>query len=140
MTPGDIPSAQQAAAASFGKLVALGAIESKDAVESLYSACVRSGYQGDEAGLRTRLWWIVRDTAEEWQVRRIQAEYKLRREISPLLDARSPSWSILGAAHAACQALDSPFLRHEVLAIVQEEMVARQALRRGKTKARFHGR
>lgn len=136
----NIPLTQSQAAASFGKLVALGAIESKDAVESLYCACIKAGYRGDEAGLRTRLWWIVRDTADEWRVRRIQAEYKLRKEIAPLLDARAPSWSILSAAHAASAALDSPFLRHEVLAIVQEEMVMRQAVRRGKSRGRVHGR
>lgn len=122
MTPGDIPAKQRGAAASFGKLVAQGIIESKDAVESLFVACLKYGYAGDEAGLRTRLWWIVRDSAEVWRMERIKAEYKIRSAITPLMQSRSDARSILRAAYAANEAVSEPFLRREVLEFVNDEM------------------
>lgn len=140
MTPGDIPPTQRAAAVSFGKLVALGAVESKDAVESLYAACIKAGYQGDGPGLRTRLWWLVRDVAEEWRVRRIQAEYAIRKDIAPLLDARASSLAILAAAHSANRDRHHPFLRHEIRSLVEEEMVTRRAVLRRQPGRRVHGR
>lgn len=120
--PGDIPPKQRAAAETFGKLVAQNVVESKDAVESLYAACLKFGYVGDEAGLRTRLWWIVRDSAEEWRGARIRAEYKVRQAITPLMQARENAVAILRAAYEANSAADNPFLKHEVLDFVQDEM------------------
>lgn len=138
MTPGTIPPKQQAAAASFGKLVALRIVESKDAVESLYAAAMKAGYQGDEAGLRTRLWWIVRDTAEEWRITRIRSEYALRKHLAPMLDARAPSLEIWREAVAFADTAGEPFLRHEIRQIIEEEMHMRLAPSR--TKRRTYGR
>lgn len=123
-TPGDIPQKQRAAGETFGKLVAQSVVESKDAVESLYAACIKAGYAGDEAGLRTRLWWIVRDSAETWRHARISAEYKIRTAITPLMQSKQDAVAILRAAYAANRAADAPFLKHEILDFVREEMQA----------------
>lgn len=140
MTPGAIPPIQEAAAATFGKLVAQGVVESKDAVESLYEAAIKAGYQGDQAGLRTRLWWRVRDNADEWHNRRIRADVLIRRDLAPMLDAepRIPAMEIWREAQRQNARHGEPFLSTELFSLVDDEMGVRLA--RDKARRRHYGR
>ena len=133
----DIPPTQRAAGVTFGKLVSQNIVESKDAVESLFGACLKAGYVGDDAGLRTRLWWIVRDAAEEWRHVRIKTEYAIRSAMTPLMIERADAVAILRAAYGANSAAGSPFLKHEVLDFAREEM---RAFIAGKQRRGAYGR
>jgi hypothetical protein len=135
---GAIPPAMHRAADLRGKEVGLGLIECRDVVEYICERADRYGYKGDLLGLRTRIYAIVRDSAEAWRIKRIQAEYTIRKELAPLLDARARSTTILDAAHAHNRDLGGPFLLHEIRAFVEEEMLMR--MRPQRQRRRSYGR
>jgi hypothetical protein len=137
------PEVQWAAAATFGKAVALGLIEAEDAVGGLAEAAVKAGFQGDVAGLHARLTWHVSDIAAHWRGERDRTEFLIRREIQPMLAALADGEAILAAAHKLNQRQGEPFLAREVVAVVEAEMAACiTALRRQepRTRRRRHAR
>jgi hypothetical protein len=134
-TPGFVPQVQMDAARSFGKLVAQGIIETKDAVESLAEAAVKNGYAGDVRGMRTSLWWEVRDSAELWDRDRIRVEYAIRNAVRPLMESRADAPTILRAAYGVNDAAGKPMLRSEVISFLKQEMESFLAGRRWKGRA-----
>lgn len=121
------PPVQTAAASKAGKLVAQGILAEADILPKLIEAGIAAGYQGDRSGLQCRLTWAIRDSAEHWGRQRDRAEFLIRRELAPMLDAWEEAHIIIRQGHAINEGLSEPLLRREVLAVVEAEMAVRLA-------------
>ena len=123
------PPAQTEAARRLGKLMAQGIVSYDDVLPQLVDAAVKlGGYSGCLSGLQSRLAGTLRECADHWRIERSKAEWVVRRELTPMLDALAEGLVILRAAHATNERLGEPLLRSEVMAIVEAEMAARMAL------------
>lgn len=125
-----IPPVQWGAAERCGKLAAQGILEVDEVVPLLYRAAIRAGYAGDRRGLRTRLFWRVRQVAEHWRLERDRAEWVIRRAVAPLVEAWSPGAEIDAAAQHANEGAGGPLLRHEVRHLVGDILDAAVTERR----------
>lgn len=128
-----------------GALVAKRILCLDELVESLCVAAAQHncrtlprGDRGDMGGLRTRIAWAVRESADAWDIRRHQAEWAIWRGIGPLLEARAPAAEILAEAERINTDAGSPLLRSEAAEVVKEAMRAelrRAARQRGRRHA-----
>lgn len=121
------PPLQTAAATAAGKLVAQGILAEADVLPELIAAAIRAGYRGHRHGLQCRLTWAIRDSADDWGRQRDRAEFLIRRELAPMLDAWEEATAIIRQGHAINERLNEPLLRREVMAVVEAEMAVRLA-------------
>jgi hypothetical protein len=119
------PPIQTAAASAAGKLVAQGILAEDDILPELITAALRAGYRGHRHGLQCRLTWALRDSADHWRRERDRAEFVIRRELAPMLDAWEEAVAIFRAGHAINERLQEPLLRCEVVGVVESEMAVR---------------
>lgn len=118
------PKLQHDAAASMGRLVAMGVLEQAEALDALCRAAeAKAPHDLDRVGLRSRLSWALSDSADAWRRARRWADLNLRRGIKPLLEARASAEDILRHAHTLNEAEGEPFARLEVVGLVAEEML-----------------
>jgi hypothetical protein len=118
------PEVQWAAAATFGKAVALGLIEAEDAVGGLAEAAVKAGFQGDVAGLHARLTWHINDIAGHWRRERDRTEFLIRREVQAMLGNLTEVGAILATAFGLNERQGEPLLAREVRGLVETETAA----------------
>ena len=118
------PPVQWAAAGTAGKLVAQGILAVDDIVPDLYRAAIRAGYTGDRRGLRCRLFWRVRESADHWRMERDRAEALIRQDAFPRAEVWTDPDEITDHAHAINEARGEPLLRREVVALVDEVLEA----------------
>lgn len=121
------PPAQTEAARTFGKLIAQGIVAYDDVLPDLYRAAIKGGYTGDKRGLRTRLAWHLRETADHWRLQRSMAVRVISDELVPMLDALAEGIEIVRAGHDINERLGEPLLRSEVVALIEAQMAARMA-------------
>jgi hypothetical protein len=121
------PPLQTAAARAAGKLVAQGILAEDDILPDLITAAIKAGYRGHRHGLQARLTWALRESADYWRRERDRAEFVIRRELAPMLDALEEGLAIIRQGHAINERLAEPLLRREVLAVVESEMSFRIA-------------
>jgi hypothetical protein len=136
------PPLQWSAAASAGKLVAQGILAVEDILPDLIEASINAGYRGHRHGLRARLTWQLRETAEYWRRERDQIDVYIRRELAPMFDALAPALDIIRAAHAINEQSNEPLLRPEVVTVIETEMGRRIAAfnRQSQTRGRRNAR
>jgi hypothetical protein len=133
------PPVQMAAAGTAGKLVAQGILAVEDIVPDLYRAAIRAGYSGDRRGLRCRLFWRVRESAEHWGWERDRAAWLIRQDAFPRAEAWADPDEITRFAHKINENRGEALLRSEVVAVVDEvleDRLRRDAAARSKNKKR----
>jgi hypothetical protein len=122
----------------MGKLVAQGVLEHGEALDAVFAAAsAKASADLCRSGLRARLSWQISDAAEGWRRSRRWADLTIRREIAPMVQARSKADAILAKAHEVNEAEGSPFLSREVVQVVAEELeTALRTMRRGRWRVR----
>lgn len=123
-----------------GCLIAQHILDTEDIVTSLHDAAVRGGYQGDLMGLRTRIAWAVRESADAWDMRRYRMEWTIRRGIQHLLEAHDRAVVILAEAQRLNKLGASPLLRREVENVVADAMRGQLAKEETEARRKRHAR